>query len=253
MLLRIQRSLQSQEIDQSNLHNSTREHKSTTHNNITFPSFNTNTMLKSTHQFEAQSAALASLPSTTTAGSPRQSWTCVMDIDSELDGPALRSCDPPSILSTSRSSCRRRSSRGSVSFASTSKLMVIERLDGYDRKQGSYTAADEAKFKKQARDEVIAFLQLKYASGTSKQQHRDMCLVGIEQYLLCPNPEHQRQRVRALVRHAVLSEQARAYAQGCVGDTSARIAEVSRQYTQQSVSQAKLIGDFQFIQCTDDH
>ena len=211
-------------------------------------------MLKSSSSgkhFEHQSVALPSEPSTS-EGMSRQSWTCVMDIDGELgiSHDALRPCEPPSILSTSRSSsCRRRSSRGSVSFASTSKLMVIERLDGYDRKQGSYTAADEAKFKKQARDEVIAFLQLKYASGTSKQQHRDMCLVGIEQYLLCPNPEHQRQRVRALVRHAVLSEQVRA--QGCVGDTSARIAEVSRQYSQQSASQAKLIGDFQFIQCNE--
>lgn len=207
-------------------------------------------MLKSSQQFEAQSAALSILPSTTTEGLPRQSWTCVMDIDSELDiNRALRPCDPPSILSTSRSSFRRRSSSSSVSFSSTSKLLVIERLDGYDRKQGSYTAADEAKFKKEARDEVIAFLQLKHVSATSQQQHRDMCLVGIEQYVLCPNPESQRARVRALVRNAVLSEQARA--QGCVGDTSERIAQVSRQFSEPSVSQAKLIGDFQFIQCNE--
>lgn len=196
----------------------------------------------SSQHFEDQSAA------STSEGLSRQSWTCVMDVDSELHSP----CEPPSILSTSsRSSFRRRSSSASVSFSSNSKILVIERLDGYDRKQRSYTAADEARFKKEARDEVIAFLQLKYASRTPKQHHRDMCLVGIEHYLLCPNPEHQRARARALVRHAVLSEQARVRAQGCVGDTSACIAEVSRQCSQPSASQAKLIGDFQFIQCKD--
>ncbi len=214
-------------------------------------------MLKSSQQFEAQSAALSSQPQPPkTEGKSRPSWTyCGMSRDSELDTDtslALRPCDPrPSILRASRSSFRRRSS--SVSFSPKSKLIVIERRDNYDRKQGqgSYTAKDVAKFKKEASDEVIAFLHLKYVPGTSHQHHRDMCLVGIEQYLLSPNFKNQRARARALVRYAVLSEQART--QGCVGDMAARIAEVSMQYSERSVAQAKLIGEFQFIQSNENN
>ena len=214
-------------------------------------------MLKSNQQFEAQSAALSSQPPKTEGKlRPCPSWTCCgMSRDSELDTDTslalrLRPCDPrPSILRASRSSFRRRSS--SVSFSPKSKLIVIERRDNYDRKQGSYTAKDEAKFKKEASDEVINFLHLKYVPGTSHQHHRDMCLVGIEQYLLSPNFKNQRARARALVRYAVLSEQART--QGCVGDMAARIAEVSMQYSERSVAQAELIGEFQFIQSNENN
>eukprot|EP00984_Skeletonema_dohrnii_P021799 scaffold10974_cov207-Skeletonema_dohrnii-CCMP3373.AAC.4 len=190
------------------------------------------------HQFEDQLEALPSKPSHTEGSSPRPSWNCVMDIDSDLNGRAV----PPSILLSSHSFRRQRQS--SVSFSPTAKLHVLDDPDDYVRE--SYTEKDEALFKKEAREQIIAFLRLKNGSGTPHPHDHSLCLVGIEQYLLFPNCVNQRARARALVTYAVLREQARLG--GCAADKAARIAVVSRQCTEQSALQAKLIGEFQQIQ-----
>ncbi|KAK1740404.1 hypothetical protein QTG54_008499 [Skeletonema marinoi] len=193
--------------------------------------------MSTSQQFEDQLAALPSKPSNTEGSSPRPSWNCVMDIDNELDGCAVT----PSILLSSHSFRRRQSS---VSFSPTAKLNVIEGPDDYVRE--SYTKKDEALSKKEAREQIIAFLRLKNGSGTPHPHDHSLCLVGIEQYLLFPNVVNQRARARALVTYDVLREQARVG--GCVADKAARIAVVSSQCTEQSALQAKLIGEFQQIQ-----
>ena len=189
-------------------------------------------------QSEAQSAFLANKPSNNEGSRP--SWTCVMDIDNELDSHK----DLPSIMRTSGSP-RRRSASSSVSFSPNAELTVIEYPEDHDRQQETYTVKDEYRFKKAARKEVAAFLKFKSGSATPAQRHHLLCLVGIEQYVLSPNFDLSA-HARALVRYAVLSEQA--CLKGFVGDKAAYIADVSRHCSKQSASRAKMIGDFQFIQ-----
>ena len=160
------------------------------------------------------------------------------EADSKLDMHALTS-----ILRTS-SSVRRRTPLSSVSFSPINKLAEIEYPYDYDRQ--SYTSEDVEKFKKESREEVVAFLRLKYGSCTPHHSHCHLNLVGLEQYVLTPNVLNQQAHLRELVRYAVLSEQA--LLKGFVGDTSAYIADASRHCSEQSALQAKLIGDFQFIQ-----
>jgi hypothetical protein len=203
-----------------------------------------NTTTMSSQQFDEQTAALSlsSKPSTTDDAS-QPPWNCAMDIGSELDGcpcstlPVVR----PALLYTSR---RRGSLAASVSFSPSDKLHIIEYPDDYRRE--SYTEEDEALFKKEAREEIIAFRRLKEGSGTP--HHHNLCMVGIEQHLISRDFVNQRERTKKLVTHAVLREQARVGSGDCVNDKAARIADASRQYSEWSASQAKMIGDFQSVQ-----
>ena len=105
-------------------------------------------------------------------------------------------------------------------------------------------------FKKEARGDIDAFLKLKHGSSTPHNQN--LCLVGIENYLISPDV-HQRANARRLVQCAVLAEQARWRGRDfCDDSKTARIAHVSRQCTKQAASRARLIGDFQFIESSVD-
>ena len=158
----------------------------------------------------------------------RSSWNYVVDIDYDYALPAR-----PALRNASRP--RRSRPSSGVSFAPKSKVYVINYPDDYDRAQGSFNQADEAKFKQEAREDIISFLRLSRGSIIPLNQQHNMCLVGIEQYFLSPDPVNQRARLRKLVSSAVLTEQTRLDSEDCIESKSARIARISRNCTKQEL------------------
>lgn len=178
----------------------------------------------------------------------RSSWNCVTDVDDwSFQLPPL----PPALVDASRH--RRDRSSDSVSFAPTDELFLIDYPDDIHRARESYTAEDEVLFKKEARADVIAFHRLKRDSSAPHSRHQDMCLVGIEQYILPADP-NQRAKAKESAICAVLTEQDRLGRGGLADNnkSSARIAQVARECSKESASLAKIIGDFQYMQSVED-
>jgi 3,4-dihydroxy-2-butanone 4-phosphate synthase len=85
------------------------------------------------------------------------------------------------------------------------------------------------------------------ASDPQLQLQRNLCLVGLEQ-LVSPEFSKKRARTKKLVKHAVLVEQSKIET-GCGDkDKAERIAEAAIRYSEWSAAQAKMRGDFQYIQ-----
>eukprot|EP00984_Skeletonema_dohrnii_P034525 scaffold33584_cov146-Skeletonema_dohrnii-CCMP3373.AAC.7 len=183
------------------------------------------------------------LPSLASSESPRPSWNCVMDIDSQhVD--KRHDCTLPSL---------KKKQRRSVSFQSSSLLFCYGVPE--DEPQDWYTGEDEEIFKAEARKELAVFQRMKGgfagASGqlaSDSEHHRNLCIVGLEQQLVSPDFSRKRARTKKLVKYAVLLEQSKAGTGYIDSDKAERIAEAARRYSEWSAAQAKMFGDFQYIQ-----
>ena len=137
--------------------------------------------------------------------------------------------------------------RRSVSFQPSS-LLFCYCITEYEP-QDWYTGEDEEIFKAEARKEVAVFRQMKGGfTGASGESAGDpqLCIVGLEQQLISHEFSRQRARTKKLVKYAVLLEQSKAGTG--YGDKAERIAEAARRYSEWSAAQAKMFGDFQYIQ-----
>ena len=173
--------------------------------------------------------------------SPRPSWNCVMDIDSELVD-KRPDCAQPSLK-------KKKKQRRSVSFQTRSLLFRYSVPE--DEPQDWYTSADEDMFKAEARKELAVLQGMKggLAGATNSQQHNEsLCIVGLEQQLISPEFSKKRARTKKLVKYAVLLEQSKIGKGYAYNDKAERIAEAARQYSEWSAAQAKMFGDFQYIQ-----
>eukprot|EP00984_Skeletonema_dohrnii_P016021 scaffold7022_cov87-Skeletonema_dohrnii-CCMP3373.AAC.1 len=94
--------------------------------------------------------------------SPRQSWNCVMDIDSHHQQHADKRHDSPLPSPSLKKSLKKKQHR-SVSFQSSSLLFCYGVPE--DETQDWYTGEDEEIFKAEARKEVAVFQQLKMKGG----------------------------------------------------------------------------------------
>ncbi|KAK1741047.1 hypothetical protein QTG54_008299 [Skeletonema marinoi] len=183
------------------------------------------------------------LPSLAPSESPRPSWNCVMDIDSHhVDKRHDHDRTMPSL---------KKKQRRSVSFQSSSLLFCYGVPE--DEPQDWYTGEDEEIFKAEARKELAVFRRMKggFAGASGQlagvhQHHRNLCIVGLEQQLISPEFSRKRARTKKLVKYAVLLEQSKAGTG--YGDKAERIAEAARRYSEWSAAQAKMFGDFQYIQ-----
>ena len=177
----------------------------------------------------------------------RPSWNCVMDIDNKEH----------KLYGSTLPSPKQKQPRRSVSFQSSSTLCCYHVPE--DEPQDWYTGEDEEIFKAAARKEVNIFQRMKGGgrfAGTSEQSASDpqlqlqqnLCLVGLEQQLVSPEFSKKRARTKKLVKHAVLVEQCKIET-GCGDkDKAERIAEAAIRYSEWSAAQAKMRGDFQYIQ-----
>jgi hypothetical protein len=166
--------------------------------------------------------------------SSRPSWNGVMDIDSSDQ--KLYDCTLSSL---------KKKPRRSVSFQPRSTLYCYDVPE--DEPQDWYTDEDEEIFKAEARKEIAVFRRMKGGGFASDPQHnRNLCIVGIEQHLVSSEFSKKRARTKKLVKYAVLDEQSKIDT-GC-GDKAERIAESARRYSEWSAAQAKMFGDFQYIQ-----
>jgi hypothetical protein len=160
-------------------------------------------------------------------------------------------------LALKSSELNKKKPRRSVSFQSSSTLFCYKIPE--DEPQDWYTDEDEEIFKAEARKELAVFRCMKGgfafagASGQSvsdPQYQGKMCIVGLEQQLVSPEFSKKRARTKKLVMYAMLAEQIRT----CYGfddandDKAKRIAEAARQHSEWSAAQAKIFGDFQYIQ-----
>lgn len=142
--------------------------------------------------------------------------------------------------------------RRSVSFSLISFFGSPPTHDLQDLKDGMwYTSEDEDQFKADAQKELDAFKLLKERSldeaegEENSPQHQDMCIFGLEQYLISLDHTRKRARAKKLTKYAVLDAQAR-------GLGFEQIAETARRYSAWSVAQAKMVGDFQCMMCNDE-
>ena len=185
--------------------------------------------------------------------SPRPSWNCVMDIDCQHQHADKRHDSP--LPSPSLKKSLKKKQHRSVSFQSSSLLFCYGVPE--DETQDWYTGEDEEIFKAEARKEVAVFQQLKMkggfagASGQSTsdpQHHRNLCIVGLEQQLISPEFSRKRAMTKKLVKYAVLLEQSKIGTGYGSSNKAERIAEAARRYSEWSAAQAKMFGDFQYIQ-----
>ena len=177
---------------------------------------------------------------------PRPSWNCVMDIDSELvDVDKRRDCAQPSFKE------KKTKQRRSVSFQTRSLFFRYSVPE--DEPQDWYTSADEDMFKAEARAELAVLQGMKGGlagdtNSNSQQRNESLCIVGLEQQLISPEFSKKRARMKKLVKYAVLLEQSKIGTGYSHNDKAERIAEAARQYSEWSAAQAKMFGDFQYIQ-----
>lgn len=189
------------------------------------------------------------MPSLAQSEPPRSSWNCVMDIDSELVD-KRQGCFMSSL---------KKKQRRSVSFQPRSLLYRYNVPE--DEPQEWYTGVDEEIFKKEARKDLAIFQRMKGgfnvngAPGQSapdpQPQHNEidsLCIVGLEQQLISPEFSKKRARTKKLVKYAVLLEQSKIEVGDGYNDKADRIAEAATRYSEWSVAQAKMFGDFQRIQ-----
>mmetsp|Transcript_3024 Transcript_3024/g.4947 ORF Transcript_3024/g.4947 Transcript_3024/m.4947 type:complete len:203 (-) Transcript_3024:150-758(-) len=185
------------------------------------------------------------LPSLAPSESPRPSWNCVMDIDSQhVDKRHDHDRTMPSL---------KKKQRRSVSFQSSSLLFCYGVPE--DEPQDWYTGEDEEIFKAKARKELAVFRRMKggFAGASGQlagvpQHHRNLCIVGLEQQLISPEFSRKRARTKKLVKYAVLLEQSKIDTGYGDSDKAERISAAARQYSERSAAQAKMFGDFQYIQ-----
>ena len=139
--------------------------------------------------------------------------------------------------------------RRSVSFQPSSLLFCYGITE--DEPQDWYTGEDEEIFKAEARKEVAVFRQMKGGfTGASGESAGDpqLCIVGLEQQLISPGFSRQRARTKKLVKYAVLLAQSKIDTGYGDSDKAERISVAVRQYSEWSAAQAKMFGDFQYIQ-----
>ena len=174
--------------------------------------------------------------------SPRSLWNCAMAMNTESQHEHKRhGCTLPSL--------NLKKKRRSVSFQLSSLLFCYGVPE--DVTQDWYTGEDEEIFKAEARKEVAVFRQMKGGfTGASGESAGDpqLCIVGLEQQLISLEFSRQRARTKKLVKCAVLLEQSKIGT--CYGDSdkAERISAAARQYSERSAAQAKMFGDFQYIQ-----
>jgi hypothetical protein len=141
----------------------------------------------------------------------------------------------------------------SVSFQSSSSLFCYNIPD--DEPREWYTDEDEEIVKAEARKEVGVLRRMKAgASGQSARNpqphhHQNMCIVGLERQLISREFRKKRARTKKLVNYAVLRKQSKiGTGHGNSNNKVERIAEAARRYSEWSVINAKMFGDFQYIQ-----
>ena len=179
-------------------------------------------------------------PSLAQPESPWPSLNCAMDIDSQHEY-KRHGCALPSL--------NLKKKRRSVSFQLSSLLFCYGVPE--DETQDWYTGEDEEIFKAEARKEVAVFRQIKGGlTGASGESAGDpqLCIVGLEQQLISHEFSRQRARTKKLVKYAVLLEQSKIGTDYGDSDKAERISAAARRYSERSAAQAKMFGDFQYIQ-----
>mmetsp|Transcript_3022 Transcript_3022/g.4945 ORF Transcript_3022/g.4945 Transcript_3022/m.4945 type:complete len:206 (-) Transcript_3022:150-767(-) len=175
--------------------------------------------------------------------SPRSLWNCAMAMDTESQHEHKRhDCTLPSLN-------LKKKQRRLVSFQPSSLLFCYGITE--DEPQDWYTGEDEEIFKAEARKEVAVFRQMKGGfTGASGESAGDpqLCIVGLEQQLISPEFSRKRARTKKLVKYAVLLEQSKIDTGYGDSDKAERISAAARQYSERSAAQAKMFGDFQYIQ-----
>ena len=154
----------------------------------------------------------------------------------------------------------KRKPRRSVSFRLKSTLFCY---DVPENEQEWYTADDEDIFKAQAQKAVVVFQKMKGGFPISDAQApaamddddtqdpdpEDLCIVGLEQQLVSPDFTKKRAKTKKIVKYAVLFAQHQARRMDSdVDDKAERIADASIRYSQWSAAQAKMFGEFQYMQ-----
>ncbi len=159
--------------------------------------------------------------------------------------------------------------RSTVTF---SPKLIIYRYDISDSERQEWFNDEDVKlFRAETRKEVAELQLLKMKTWAESdcssddnccdgsnsintndlEERHDLCIVGLEKLLISAEFTNKRERIKERVKRAVLGKQGQTKAKVCAAEDfykADRIAEAARQYSKWSTSQAKVRGNFQYIQ-----